>query len=705
MKLIVLLFLAAGWLASTEWLAAEAVAADEKQPDKAPVLPLSEVVLYTSGVGYFQRDGAVEENAQVELRFKTEDINDLLKSLVVQDHAGGQVSTVTYGSRDPIDKTLKSFGIDLTKNPGLGELLGQVRGERIEATTPGTITGTVLSVEIKKKPVGDDKTVDVEYLNLLTDDGLRSIPLDQVTRVKLLDPRLDSELRQALTVLAAGHDTQKKTVAVRFEGKGKRKVSVSYIVATPIWKTSYRLVLDDKQPPFLQGWAIVENTSDDDWKDVRLSLVSGRPISFSMDLYEPLYVRRPLVEPELYASLRPQVYGQAMEADTRLAEPAPMAPSAAGAAPAAAKAKAALGRNMRRGGAIAGFGGGMPSAEAEGMGELALGIKQGVAAAAEGAQSGELFQYAIKTPVSLARQKSAMLPIITQGVEGRKLSIYNESVQPKYPLNGFRLKNTTSLYLMQGPVTVFDDNAYAGDARIDDLAPGQDRLISYALDLKVEVEPPQGQGGRQDLIAVRLRRGTLISSRKNTEARVYVVRNRDRKKKDLLIEHPFRDDWTLVEPSEPSERTRQWYRFAVAVEADKQARLLVREERQYNETVALTNLRGDQIAFYIRSKAVSDAVKNALQHLVQLRDKLAKTQAERARLEQAIAEISQEQTRIRENMGKLAQNSDLYTRYVKKLDQQETELDDLRKKIEALKDTEAGQQRELNDYLGSLEID
>ena len=703
MKLVIMLFLAAGWLASIEWLAAKAVAADEKQPDKETVLPLSEVVLYTSGVGYFRRDGGVEENAQVELRFKTEDINDLLKSLVVQDYSGGQVSTVTYGSRDPVDKTLKSFGIDLTTNPGLGALLGQVRGERIEVATPGPITGTVLSVETKKKPVGEDKTVDVEYLNLLTDDGLRSIPLDQVQRVKLLDPRLDSELRQALTVLAAGHDTQKKTVAVRFEGKGKRKVSVSYIVATPVWKTSYRLVLDDKEPPFLQGWAIVENTTDDDWKDVRLSLVSGRPISFAMDLYEPLYVRRPLVEPELYASLRPQVYGQAMEADKRLAEQAALEPSAPAAAPMAAGASPAMGRSLRRERAMAGAGG-MMNAEAARLDALALDLKQGVAAAAEGGQSGELFQYAIKSPVSLARQKSAMLPIITQAVEGRKLSIYNESVQPKHPLNGFRLKNTTPLYLMQGPVTVFDDDAYAGDARIDDLAPGQDRLISYALDLKVEVEP-QAQGGHQDLVAVRLRRGTLISSRKNTEARVYVVRNRDRKKKDVLIEHPFRDDWTLVEPSEPSERTRQWYRFAVAVDPDKQARLLVREERQYDETVALTNFHSDQIAVYIRSKAVSDAVKKALQHLVQLRDKLAQTQAERARLEQTVAEISQEQTRIRENMGKLAQNSDLYTRYVKKLDQQETELDDLRNKIEALKDTEARQQRELNDFLLGLEID
>jgi hypothetical protein len=334
----------------------------------------------------------------------------------------------------------------------------------------------------------------------------------------------------------------------------------------------------------------------------------------------------------------------------------------------------------------------------------AMDLKQGVTSAAQGLQAGELFQYAIKMPVTLARQKSAMLPIISQGVEGQKLSIYNESVQPKYPLNGFRLKNTTPLYLMQGPVTVFDDNAYAGDARIDDLAPGQDRLISYALDLKVEVEP-QAQGGRQDLVAVKLRRGTLIVTRKSGEAKLYVIRNRDRKTKDLLVEHPFREGWTLVEPSEPAERTREVYRFAVSVEPDKMARLLVREEMQYDQAVALTNLGPDQIALYLRARAVSDRVKEALQKVVQLRGRLEETRSQLARQQQRVTEITQEQARIRENMGKLAPNSDLANRYIKMLDQQETELEDLRQKIASLRDTEARQQRELDDFLQGLEID
>jgi hypothetical protein len=681
-------------------LALLVTAVESAEPEGGPVvremaaLPLSAVILYTSGVGYFQRDGQVEGNARLDLRFKTDDINDLLKSLVVQDFDGGQVATVTYDSRDPIAKTLKSFGIDLTTNPGLGGLLGQIRGERVEVATPTRVTGTVLGVETKKKPADENKVVEVEYLNLMTEEGLRSLPLDQVQRVKLLNERLDAELRQALEVLAAGHDTQKKTVSFRFEGPGKRRVSVAYIAATPVWKTSYRLVLGEKEKPFLQGWAIVENTTDDDWDDVRLSLISGRPISFAMDLYQPLYVPRPLVEPELYASLRPQVYAQEMEDAQKFA-----GADEAGAGPAE--------RQFARGRMMAPMAAAPPApapiAEPD-LRNREIDLKQGVASAAQGLQAGGLFQYAIKAPVSLARQKSAMLPILSQGVEGEKVSIYNESVNPKHPLNGFRLKNTTPLFLMQGPITVFDDDAYAGDARIEDLAPGQDRLISYALDLKVEVEP-QSQGGQQELVAVKLRRGTLIATRKNVAAKLYIVRNRDRTAKDVLVEHPLRDGWNLVEPSEPAERTREVYRFDARVEPDKTTRLLVREEEQTEEAVALTNLEPDRITLFLRSRIVGDRVKEALQKVVQLRDRLARTQADRARLQQRIAEVGQEQSRIRENLGKLAQNSDLSNRYIKKLDQQETELDDLRPRIEKLKDVEAAQQRELNDYLLGLDID
>jgi hypothetical protein len=703
-----------------------AAEAKAESPDHTAALALSDVILYSSGVGYFERGGEVEGGrSKVDLRFKADDINDLLKSMVVQDFGGGRIASVAYGSRDPLTKTLKSFGIDLTENPTMGQLLNQVRGEPVDVMRPGQVVGTILGVERKVQPVGENKQVEVEYLNLLTDEGLQSFPLSEIRRIKLVNERLNAELRQALEVLALGHDTQKKTVSITFDGEGKRKVAVAYIAQTPVWKTSYRLVLDDKEAPYLQGWAIVENTSDEDWNNVQLSLVSGRPISFMMDLYQPLYTTRPVVEPELYLSLRPQVYGDAierrlgeiasdkaaeMDANSMVAESLARRKLDLGAAApqAAMRGRGAIpggGGFGGRGGGLGGGGLGAAPAAGAPSSELrrAASFFKDVAASAEGMQTGELFQYSIKTPVNLARQQSAMLPIVSQKVAGEKVSIYNQNVQAKRPLNGFKLKNTTALHLMQGPITVFEEGTYAGDARIDDLAPGQDRLVSYALDLKTEVEPQSGSG-RQELINVTIKKGTLLAVRKASEEKTYNVRNRDQKKKTVLIEHSFRSDWKLVEPKEPSERTRDLYRFRLAVDPDKNEKLVVREENQSTEQVQLINSGSDVIEFYVKSQKVSSSVKEALQKVVTFRDRVSRTRSDRVRREQRVNEISQEQTRIRANMATLSQTSELYVRFVKKLDQQETELENLRQEIESLKTTEGRQQQELNDYLLNLDV-
>ena len=155
-------------------------------------------------------------------------------------------------------------------------------------------------------------------LNLWCADGMRSVKLSEVQRVRFLNPIMDSEVRKALETLTLSHDTQKKAVSLSFTGEGKRHVRVGYVVENPIWKTSYRLVLakEKEEKPFLQGWAVVENPTDEDWKDMRMALVAGRPIRFQMDLYTPLYVPRPTVVPELFASLRPVAYsGNLKKAD------------------------------------------------------------------------------------------------------------------------------------------------------------------------------------------------------------------------------------------------------------------------------------------------------------------------------------------------------------------------------------------------------
>ncbi len=658
-------------------------------------LPLSKIVLYLSGVGYFQHDGTVNNRTQLDLRLQTNQINDMLKSLVVQDFGGGKVSTVTYSSRDPVTKTLGSFGINLNGNPTLGQILAQVRGEPVEVTAPNPIIGTLLGVEKKTESFGEGsqhRVIEQEYVTLLTEDGFRSLSLANVQRIKLTNPALNTELHQALAALATNHDAQKKTVSITFDGTGSRQARLAYLTETPVWKTTYRLVLDEDKAPYLQGWAIVENQTSQDWRNVKLSLVSGRPISFTMDLYQPLYNPRPVVQSELYANLKPQTYGDAMD------ELKPMA--------SAPPARSEMKKERLLGKMAQGFAGSRANAPAEsaiaadmGMGSL----EEGVAPMAMAEDKGELFEYRIDQPVTLAKHTSALLPIIGQPLQGQKVSLYNQSINAKHPLNGYRLKNTSSLHLMQGPITLFDSGTYAGDARIEDLPPGQDRLISYALDLKTEVEPKL-EGGTQELATVLLKKGTMLISRRLVEDRTYLVKNRDAKAKTVLIEQPYRADWKLAEPKEPTERTRDLYRFSVAVDPGKSATLRVKETLPIQESILLMDSGVDQIVYYQQAKEVSSKVREALQRVVQLRGKLDDARAQRTRLDQRTAEITAEHARIRENMQRLPQNSDLYNRYVKKLDQQETELEKLRKEIESLKNTEEEHRRELQNYVMNLDV-
>src|SRR5262249_10825454 len=195
------------------------------------------------------------------------------------------------------------------------------RGEKVEvvqqqaANQPGTLTGTIVGVEKQKQPAGKEAFVETEVLNLWCAEGMRSVKLADVQRLRFLNPVMEGEFRRALEVLTLSHDTQKKAVSLNFSGEGKRPVRVGYVIESPIWKTSYRLVLNKDAKPYLQGWAVVENPTDEDWKDVRMALISGRPISFQMDLYQPLYVPRPEVKPELFASLVPRTYETALALD------------------------------------------------------------------------------------------------------------------------------------------------------------------------------------------------------------------------------------------------------------------------------------------------------------------------------------------------------------------------------------------------------
>jgi hypothetical protein len=620
----------------------------------------------------------------------------------VQDLNGGQVSAISFESQAPVEKTLRSFAIDLSKNPTFGQIMDQARGERVEVvlqqsntTQPGTMNGAIIGIEKQKQPVGKDGIVETEFLNLWCAEGMRSVKLTDVQRVRFLNPVMESEFKKALDVVTQGHDTQKKAVSLNFTGKGQRTVKVGYVVENPIWKTSYRLVLDKEKAPFLQGWAVVENNTDEDWNSVGVSLLSGRPISFTMDLYQPLYVSRPHVEPELFQSLRPPTYtGGIPSADDAL-------------------------QDARRGGE--GKGGGKadkPGARKEleeqlkkSKDELAgkeknhdLDLQKGVTSAAQAMNLGDYFAYEIDHSVSLGRQKSAMLPIINQKIDASRVSIYNEKVHPKFPLLGLKFKNNTDLHLTQGPITVFDGSNYAGDARILDLQPKEERLISYAVDLGTEVVPvAANDNGRRT--SVKIVKGVIQTTLKFKESKTYTIVNRSEQDRTVLIEQPFRSQFKLVSEQKPVETASDVYRFQVNVSKGKTEKLVVSEERDDGERIEINNSDDGRIQMIINEPLAGKEIKEALQNSLKMKWELAKTLEDIKNDQREQDRIRNEQPRLRENLKVLPDSDPLVKKLRDKLLAQENEIEKYEAHIKDLQARADKQRKDFESYLVGLTIE
>jgi hypothetical protein len=284
------------------------------------------------------------------------------------------------------------------------------------------------------------------------------------------------------------------------------------------------------------------------------------------------------------------------------------------------------------------------------------------------------------------------------------VSIFNEAVQAKFPLLGLRLKNTAGQNLMQGPVTVYDGGTYAGDARISDLQPGEERLVAYALDQGTEVKA-EGQTAPQQLVAVKVVKGVLRATHKLRETKTYLVKNRSSQDRTLILEHPLRTDWRLVRPEKPAERSRDAYRFEVKVKAGRALTQEVVEEQSRVDLVALRSTDDRAVRLFLQSPVPSARVKEALERAVALRVKLSDTQRELAHLQGQLKGITDDQERLRANLGRLPSTSAAYKRYLEKFDTQETEIEKLQAGIKKQQEAEQAQTKAYEDYLAGLTVE
>ena len=692
-------------------------------------LPIQRITLYRSGVGYFQRGASVGGDQRVPLKFDVAQINDVLKSIQVLDKSGAPVS-VSYASKDPLSRRLASFGVPIADNPSLPNLLERLRGSAVElATTDGKVSGTVLSVEVRKVATGaGDKAVvvDTPFVNLVTAAGIKSVAIPGVMSMTLTDAQLQSEINRALSAIADSRAERVKTVDIALAGQAARDVIVAYVHETPVWKTSYRLVLPEsfdakpeakeaKPQGVMQGWAIVENTTDNDWSNVRLSLVSGRPVSFKMDLYEPMYVWRPDVAVPTVAGVMPKEYA----GSTAAAKPAE--PMAAGRVSRGALAATPAPASMAPGSPGGGGGGnGRPGADFYDSGEKKMKDAAGYAgmpaisgadmadyapkSVAKGGEVGEQFQFEVGAPITIERQRSAMIPIINANVEARRVSIYNMNDRADHPMRGVEVSNTTGGQLLPGPLAVFDGASYAGDAQIGQVSAGDKRLLAYALDLDVAVTTTPKFDS--NISKIKIVDGMLEQTIVSRNEMKYAFDNKDLKRsRNIVLEQEKMPGWDLKAPAKADETTQTLYRFDLGLEAGKLGEFTVIQERTELQRLGVMNYDVATILQFQQQGKLSAAVAQAVGEAAKRQATIADLERQVAELDRQLTTVKADQEQVTTMMNRLDRNNENYATLNQRLKDRLAKVEKLEQQRTASGEQLEAARRSLNDYISKLNVE
>ncbi|KAA0971967.1 DUF4139 domain-containing protein [Aureimonas fodinaquatilis] len=612
------------------------------------------VTMSLGGLAEIHRSVRVDGTAGFEFDVPLDQVDDILKSLIVRDPAGG-VASMSLDGLSPVDETFRRLPFTPDDMHSLPRLLATLQGISIRAASGGrTVEGTVLGVEPAQQS-GDGTTERDPALSVMTEDGqIAVLRLRADTELRILDEAVRDKLREAASVSGRGRTDDLRTVAVSLDGESQRDVRLDYVVPAPVWKTAYRLLLGPEKTARLQAWAVVENATGEDWRDVSLTLSSGAPVTLAQRLHQRYWHERPQlpIMAQTAAPPRPDSFkGIAAESSQDMAERANRqradAPQMAPAPSIAAE----------------------PSAP----------VSQAAAAEGEAAAI-----YRLPDPIDLAAGRTLSVPFIDAELEAERISLFQPESGSVHPISALRLENGTGTTLPPGIVTVYaaNDEGYAGDAELRGLPTGESRMISFATDRKVQVTTDAGRD--EAVFRATLSEGVLRATRITRSEITYTIVGAQDAPRTVIIEHPRRSGWAFTSAS-LVESTPTHHRLRVELEEGATAQITAANERTETDSIELIDADTETLLYW--SGQIDDAQTiKTLSDLAERRGEIARAEQQVELIGQDLDLASRNQMRIRENLAAVPGDSALGQRYVAMLEDEENsiaELGERRQKAEA----------------------
>jgi hypothetical protein len=642
--------------------AAAMVGAFARSADAADDLALRRVLLSSGGVGYFEYAARVTGTADLALDVRLDQVDDVLKSVVVYDDRG-RAGAISLPSRTAPSDVFRDVPFDEEALASEPALLTALRGAEVRIEIGDeTISGRVMSVTTEEVP-SDHTNVTRHRLAILTGAGVRTVILEEVQRLAFVDPELQRQLDAALASLLDRRERGRRTLTVHSEGEGEREVRVAYVVAVPLWKSTYRLVLPADpaaKQARLEGWAVIENQSGRAWSDVDLTLVSGNPVTFRQALYESYYVQRPEIPVEVVGRVLPRIDEGAV---------------------------AVITAHRDKGVAFAGAAGGeaMPSAA-----PFAPPAPPELAPTTSAAPIEAATQVIFHLPeaVNVASGTTELVPIVDRLLTAERVALYQPETSPTNPLAAVRLVNETASGLPPGVVTIYDrsgpDGAitYAGDARLSTLPAGDSRMLAYGVDTKVRID--KRESSSKPITVATISGGVLRMKRLDRRTTTYTVKGAAREPRTVILEHPRVAGFEIEDhESELIGVDEAHYRLRVEVPAGATVPFTVTLARPLDETVRIADLPANVLGAYASSSDLPPALREAMRRLATLRATVDDKAKDVADLEAERARITADEARVRENLKVIPVGSSLHERSLADLAAAEEKLKELGTKLDA----------------------
>lgn len=692
-----------------------AFAALAQAQDSAKPLPVDRVILSTAGLAHIEHSITVNGNETLRVPVRLNQVDDVLKSLVIFD-TKGSLGAVTLPGKQPLAEAFRDLPFKQAELSNPIMLLNAYQGAGVTLMVGGSGTDGKLVGVTPEQVVHDNNISETRYrITLMTADGMKRLWLDDAQSLQFDDARIKDEIARALAAVRQNATSDQRELTISLKGQGSREVRLGYVIEAPLWKAAYRLVMPaagEKTEGLLQGWAVVENMTASDWNNVDLTLVSGNPVTFRQQLYQAYHVDRPEVPVEVLGRVMPRIDQgtvgsvDVVEREARLrANNAPVmakamrGPAALAAAPVPQMAMDSMGfANEMAGGAMA------EEAVASSMGSMAMGA---TAAASSDATTQVLFHFGDR--LTLPAGQSLLIPFTSGKMAMSRVSVYQPDTHASHPLAAVEMTNAAESGLPPGVLTIYEDSAsmkgtaYVGDARLPALAAGEKRLITYALDSKVNIDRNVSSDSVEGKVAIA--GGVIKSAQTIREKTLYTIKAPAKEARRVIIEHPRRGDFTLVEPkADDVEVTDGYYRIAVDLAAGEEKTLPVVLERVLWQNYAVESLGLDDLMAYAGKRGEMDSdTRKVFAKLAEVRRGIDALDAKIARLTQERDMIFADQTRVRDNLRSLSGASDIQQRYLKKLGEQETRIADIDEEVTKLQRDRAEREAKLREIVGEMQ--